>query len=67
MARPRTTLSMDIGLRSGGTFRLQLEDNGSIRRQQTPVVSVLSADELKNIQALESQFFNIAELINKLT
>ena len=67
MARPRTTLSMDIDLRSGGTLRLQLEDNGSIRRQQTPAVSVLSADELKNIQALESQFFNIAELINKLT
>ena len=67
MARPRTTLSMDIDLRSGGTLRLELTDNGSIRRQQTPAVSTLSADELKNIQALESQFFNIAELINKLT
>ena len=67
MARPRTTLSMDIDLRSGGTLRLELIDNGSIRRQQTPAVSTLSSDELKNIQALESQFFNIAELINKLT
>jgi hypothetical protein len=58
---------MDIDLRSGGQLRLELENNGSIRRQQTPAVSTLSADELRNIQALEIQFFNIAELINKLT
>ena len=67
MARPRTTLSMDIDLRSGGQLRLELLDNGTIRRQQTPAVSELSADELRSIQALEVQFFNIAELINKLT
>lgn len=67
MARPRTTLSMDIDLRSGGTLRLELEDNGSIRRQQTPAVSTLSADELRTIQSLEAKFFDIAELINKLT
>ena len=67
MARPRTTLSMDIDLRSGGQLRLELTNNGTIRRQQTPAVSELSADELRSIQALESQFFNIAELINKLT
>ena len=67
MAKPRTTLNMDIDLRGGGQLRLDLNADGTVRRLQTPAVSTLTAKELAVLQAVESQFFVIANLIDQLT
>ena len=67
MARPRTTLSMDIDLKAGGTLRIDLLDDGRIRRQQTPAVNTLTINESTNIQAVEKTIITLIDLIEKLT
>ena len=67
MAKPRTTLSMDIDLKAGGTLRIDLLDDGRIRRQQTPAVNTLTINESTNIQAVEKTIITLIDLIEKLT
>ena len=67
MAKPRTTLSMDIDLKAGGTLRIDLLDDGRIRRQQTPAVNTLTISESTNIQAVEKTIITLIDLIEKLT
>lgn len=67
MAKPRTTLTMDIDVKAGGTLRLELLDNNTIRRLQTPANNTFTDRELRNIQSAEKLFLDLTKVIEELT